>query len=215
MQPKYCRLALAMIVAAAVMTSAGRAEASPISFDYTFNPNPDVLINNNGDVCSGDTATSIVSSTDCKSLEFTYTLSGFDPSIDTLASGMLTLTFYDDNSPGPDQTGNHSESVNISLDGVLTTNSPLLISNGSTSGSPFSPQFDVLAQLQNGALTVVLSLPSGSEGNNDFFFAGSRLIARGERDDVVTQAPEPVSLLLFGTALVGLATLGRRRRVSR
>jgi len=204
------RLVLATLVATAVIASGGRAEASIISIDSTFNPDPDVLINNNGNICTGDTTTSAVSSTDCKSLEFTYTIAGFNPATDSMDSGTLTLTFYDDNTPGPDQGGNHSESVNISLDGVLNGESPLLITNGTTSGSPFSHPFDVLAELQNGVLTVVLSLPTGSEGNNDFYFAESRLVARGQTGTSV-QTPEPTALFLFGTALFGLAAHGRRR----
>jgi hypothetical protein len=209
-QSPTARTMAPLVAAAFFCVGAATAEASPLSYDYTFDP-PDVLINNNGSVCTGDTAANTVSSTDCKSLEFTYTLQGYDASTDALAGGTLSLTFYDDNTPGPDQTGNHDETVNIALDGVLTSNSPLLITNGSTSGSPFSASFNVLAELQNGALTIILSLPAGSEGNNDFYFATSRLTARGERDDSI-QAPEPTSMLLFGTAAMGWIASSRRRR---
>ena len=166
--------ALAILGATTAITalSITNAQASPIEFDYTFNPT-DVLMNNTGNVCTGNTAANTVSSTDCVSLQFSFTLIGYAAATDTLASGSLELVFYDDNTPGPDTSGTHQERVNISLDGALTSNSPLLISTGSTSASPFSTSFDVLAQLQDGALTVLLT-PSALTGNNDFFFASSR-----------------------------------------
>lgn len=194
------------LVGAVALFAFGAApvEASPISFDYTFNPT-DVLIDNTGDaVCTGTTTTNAVTNTHCQTLSFTYTLAGYNALTDTLSSGTLSLTFYDDNTPGPDRTGNLTETVNISLDGLLTSNSPLLITNGTTSGSPFDTQFDVLAQLQNGVLTVLLSLPSNAIGFNDFYFATSQLVAAGTRTDS-TPVPEPAALLLFGAGLLASA----------
>lgn len=203
--------------AAVLVIGVGSLEASTISFDYTFNPS-DVFINNNGEnLCNGFTATGTVSDTDCKSLAFTYSLAGYNPLTDGLSSGTLTLTFYDDNSPRPDLAGTLSETVNISLDGLLTGTSPVLITNGSTPGSPFDAQFDVLAQLQNGTLSILLSLPAGGVGNNDFYFATSRLVAEGTRTEQtqvpdLTQVPEPAALTLFGAGLVA-AAIRRRRRI--
>lgn len=213
------RRAIVTVIATGIFGLAGvAAEASTISFDQTFNPTA-VLMIGTGDVCTGDTAAGTASSSSCKSLQFTFTLDGYVAATDTLASGSLQLFFYDDNFPGPDAGDNpaHVEVVNISLDGVLTSNSPLLIATGSTSSSPFSTAFDVLAQLQNGDLTVLLA-PSTLTGNNDFYFASSRLIARGEREELeeepppTSQLPEPASLLLFGAA--GLGVLVRRRKAA-
>jgi hypothetical protein len=196
--------------AAFFVIGAGSIEASTISFDYTYNP-ADVFINNNGDaLCTGSTTANTVSSTDCESLAFTYTLAGYNSLTDVLSTGTLTLTFYDDNEPRPDRTGTLTETVNISLDGLLTGNSPLLITSGSTATTPFDSQFGVLAQLQDGALTILLSLPAVGEGNNDFFFAASQLVAEGTRTDP-TLVPEPATLTLFGAG-VAAAALRRRRR---
>ena len=212
----FAVLAATAMLGAFALTS---AEASPISFDYTFNPT-DVYMDNLGDaLCSGDTTLGTVSSTNCQALEFTYVLEGFNPSTDTLASGSLTLTFYDDTDPGPGPGGSHEESVNISLDGVLTGTSPITVTQGSSSGSPFSPPaFNVVAQLADGDLTIRLALPSDGFGNNDFFFASSQLMARGVREHIEEEGPapadlpEPASTALFGMAAAVAAAARRRRR---
>jgi len=204
------------------LMAAGNAEAAPIpiSYDYTFDPIVDVLMDNNAVACTGNTTTNAVSGATCQSLEFTYVLAGFNPATDTLTSASLTLTFYDDSDPGPPGgPDSHNESVNISLDGVLTGGA-VTVTSGSTAGSPFSPPaFNVVAQLSDGQLTVLLALPSGAQGNNDFYFASSRLTADGERelnggdeDPPTVPSPEPASLLLFGMAAAGFAARQGRRR---
>ena len=212
------RLAAVLVTTMLSASVLSTAEASPISYDYTFNPE-DVYMDNLGDaLCTGNTATGAVSNGTCQALEFTFVLEGFTASTDTLASGSLTLTFYDDTDPGPGPGGSHDESVNISLDGVLTGGSPLTVTQGSSSGSPFSPPaFNVVAELADGELTVRLALPSEGIGNNDFFFATSRLTARGEREDVEeeeppTELPEPAGLLLFGMAAAGFLSRNRINR---
>ena len=205
-----------LAVAAMLLTFGfASAEASPISFDYNFEPAADVLINVNGGVCSGNTATGAVTGQEhhsCESLAFAYLLDGYNPAIDTLTSASLTLTFYDDNTPGPDVTG-FAETVNITLDGALSSNSPVQVATGSGSGNPFlTPAFDVTALLQSdGQLTVFLSRPGNGGGNNDFYFANARLLADGVRDEAELSVPEPVTLGLLGAGLVAV-TVRRRRR---
>jgi PEP-CTERM motif len=189
------------------LLTVSQAEATPISYDYTYNPT-DVYINNANVACTGDTATNSVSALSCETLQFTFVLAGHDSSTDTLASATLTLTFFDDTDPGPGVGGSHTESVNISLDGVLTSDSPVLITNGSTS---FSRGFDVLLELGNGELTVLLGLPASAQGNNDFYFASSRLVAQGNRADQTGSVPEPATVLLVGLAAAGAATRRLRR----
>lgn len=210
----------ASVVAAAVMTLTGVAssDAATIGYDILFDP-ADVLIVNNGGDCLGTVTPSTVTGLEhggCSSLTFTYTLSGFDPLTDTLSSGVLSLSLYDDNDPGPDEDGNHEEAVNITLDGTLLSGSPVLITNGSTAGDPFSPSYTVVAALSDGTLTVLLTLPDGGLGNNDFFFASSRLVVAGERSEESaeetpsgTQIPEPGAFALLTTAM-GAFILRRR-----
>jgi len=212
------RFLAAAVVTTVCVGALGSAEASTIPFDYTYDP-ANVLIDNTGDdLCTGSTTANTVSSLHCKALQFTYLLDGFDTATDDLTSGSLTLTFYDDNTPGPDNGGSLDETVNISLDGVLTGLSPVLITNGSTPGNPFSPPaFNVLAQLADGQLTILLSIPQQGEGSNDFYFASSRLTASADRNETQPQGPstdlpEPATLLLFGAAAATLASQRRRQK---
>jgi hypothetical protein len=210
--------AAAFAAAAIVGFGGGAAEAAPISYDITYDPT-DVLMDNVGTACTGNVLAGTTSAGSCQTLQFIFdlatTVAGFDASTDALASGSLTLTFRDDTDPGPGVGGSHLESVNISLDGLLTSGSPLAIPNGSAGSST---NFDVLAQLSDGQLTVLLGLPTEGIGNNDFYFASSRLIARGERTEVQEEdppptggVPEPASLLLFGLAATAAALRSRRR----
>lgn len=197
------------------LSALGSAEAAPISYDINYDP-ADVLLKNNGVACTGTVASNTASGTTCQSLQFVFDLGntalGFNAATDTLASGSVTFTFYDDNTPGPDASGTHTETVDISLDGILIADD-FNVGNGFTSLSPNTTSpFNVLANLSDGQLTVLLAL-APVNGNNDFYFASSRLIARGERADTpppTSSSPEPASVLLFGTAAVGLAV--RRRR---
>jgi len=193
-----------LAVAAMLLTFGfSSAEASPISFDYNFEPSP-VFVKNNGGVCTGDTSTSTVSGIaheGCKSLSYAYALEGYDALTDTLTSAWLTLTFRDDDD-------GHAEQVIVSLDGAVVFTSL-------SSGSAFpSDPFDVVTHLEaDGQLSVMLSRPSGS-GNNDFYFLGSRLTAEGLRDDGPTplpeSVPEPATLALLGAGLVAVARRCRK-----
>jgi hypothetical protein len=205
-------LSTATVVALSAFVST--AEASPLLYDITFNPTPDVFFDNQGGTCTGSTTTSVVTgqtNSACLSLGFTYTLGGFDPVTDTLASGSLVLRFYDD--PGDPGSGGQPESLTISFGGV-PQGGELTILQQYTQANPFSPSFDVRASLQtNGTLAVLLSLGPTNLGNNDFFFASSQLTARGERNEgsSVTPVPEPASLALFGIALTAVAMRLRAR----
>src|SRR5688572_2472387 len=111
------------LVATAAMalfiSSAAEAAPIPLSYDITFDPEPDVLFDNvSPGACLGNTTTNGVSGqTDnaCATLTYTYTLPGFMPATDSLFSGTLTLTFFDD--PTDPGSNGQPESVDINLDG--------------------------------------------------------------------------------------------------
>ena len=201
--------AAALAAAAILGFGSGAAEAAPISWAESYDPT-DVLFNSGSTTdCTGNVAADSVSSTTCRSLEFVFTLGGFDTSTDNLDSGVLSLFFHDDADSTGDQNG-LPEEVRVVLDGA-TPGTVLLISTG---GTPHTSTLDVTAALGDGVLTVLLSRGS-TNPNNDFYFAGANLSARGERDEQEepppTGSPEPASLLLFGMAATAAALRSRRR----
>ena len=146
----------------------------------------------------------------CLSLAYSYTIPGFNPATDTLTSASLTLQFYDDTAKGDPGTNGQPETVDITLDGLLVGDE-VTITDVSLASGPFSPSFDVRAKLaDNGTLNIFLELGDNNAGNNDFFFAASRLVATGETGGTTppSSAPEPATLALFGFA----AAVGLRRR---
>jgi MYXO-CTERM domain-containing protein len=91
------------------------------------------------------------------------------------------------------------------------------VANGSTAASLSTLPFNVLAELEDGQLAVLFSWPTGSTGNNDFYFASGRLTADGTRAEAppVSDVPvaEPAVLGLFAFGLAGV--LRRRWRMSK
>lgn len=204
----------AAVCAAAAMLGFGSvaAEAAPISWDITYDP-ANVLFNDSATTaCTGNVGANSVSGTTCQSLEFVFTLEGFEASTDLLESGVLSLFFYDDANTTGDANG-QPEEVRVVLDGA-TPGTVVLIPTG---GSLYSSVFDVEAALGDGSLTVLLSRGS-TNPNNDFYFASARLIAQGQRIENQEEdppppggVPEPASLLLFGMAATAAALRSRRR----
>ena len=183
-------------LALALCASATVAEAAVIN----FNPTPDPFLDHPGAACSG----TVTAGTSCYSYGFDYTLPGYDPALHLLSSASLTFDFYDDDD-------DRAESVNVFLDDVLAGVVNL-------SGTAFAaPSFNVLSQLQaDGLLRVLLQVGSDNQGNNDFYFQSASLVAtwqvRPLQDTTPAQtAPEPVELVLFGTAVMAFALRLRRK----
>ena len=175
MNPFKRHTAAAVAAAAILGFGSGAAEAAPISWTESYDP-ANVLFNSGTTTdCTGNVAANSVSSTTCGSLEFVFTLGGFDASTDNLESGVLSLFFYDDADSTGDVNG-QPEEVRVVLD-AAAPGTVLLITTG---GGSYSSVLDVKAALGDGELTVLLTRGS-TNPNNDFYFANAGLTARGER----------------------------------
>lgn len=134
------------------------------------------------------------------------------PGVDEILSASLKVYFYDDND-------NQSEKFNIKLDGVLVGSQVTILSR-STSGSPFIYSWDFLtpfASLQpDGKLSVQISRREG-----DFYLQKSELTLTWEEytdpnrggggGGNLAPVPEPTTMLLMGTGLLGIVSMARRR----
>jgi hypothetical protein len=126
---------------------------------------------------------------------------GFNSASDTLNSATLSLVLIDDS------FFDAPEVVQLSFDGTASTS----FGFNSLFGAA---QFDIsVSQLTDGILNVVLTQQSG-----DFYFGGSTLQAQGDRGSVTdpsaVHAPEPSTLLLLGSGLMGLGLWGGRKRLA-
>ena len=187
-----------------VLLTYSAASATPLALSDNFNP-ADVFFVPGDATCTGaNGAVDTTSAATCGTLSWTHSLGGYDPSTDALTDATLFLTFYDDGDPSV-------EKYSIDIDSFSDNNHTIL--SGSTAGSPFTSQYDVLSYIINGQLDVLLT-----GGPGDFHFAGSQLVTHGTRGELrvlatdVAPTPEPGTLSLLALGIGG--AIARRRRLS-
>jgi len=202
-------LALLVLAASARPSRAG-------SITDIFDPTDQLFGKQSDAVCTGTNNAGVLTDTvsgqdtsGCFSLAYQYDISGqINPP--PLTGATLDLYFYDDPDPG---NGNPETAIiQVDLGEVLGINTTYTITTGSTSGSPSTATFNVLALLNDGVLDVFLQRGQKGTGQADFFFAEGILNATTGDDE--TPLPEPVSLLLFGGGIGAVITRQARRRAA-
>jgi hypothetical protein len=206
---------LLFATAIALAGTAGSAHAATITniFDPTdvlFPADPGTVSapactgTNPDNTATGDTTDA--TSTGCSQLDFDHDISGQYPIPPGLLSGSLTLWFYNATDPGQ---GNPQEVV-INIDFGAQTQTFSIANSADINNQVNTGGYDVLGQLTNdgGVLHVTLTVGQQGSGQADFYFAKSILTATYPDNET---APEPASLLLFGSGLAGLGYKFRRK----
>ncbi len=191
-----------LLAALFAIATASSAAAGPVAFYDEFTPSDVFFKSSGGGACVGNNANDTVTGQrngGCDSLAFSLDLPGYDPLTDTLYTALVSLAFHDDKDWG-------TETLTIELD-ALTKN--VTVTQGSTNGSPFFYNFwNPLDQItEDGRVDLVLTQTGG-----DFWFDGAGIAALGTRATDIAAVPEPGSMMLLGTGLVGLVARYRRRR---
>ena len=126
---------------------------------------------------------------------WTHTVTNFNTATDTVSSYSLLLNLYDD-------ADRSQEIALFSQPGSLLNAIFFDVAGPESAGWTYSGR----AQLDaSGSLTVAISSLLG-----DFYLGSSTLTVRGDRD--VRNVPEPTTLALLGTALLGFGLVRRKRQ---
>ncbi len=129
----------------------------------------------------------------------------FTVGVNTVTSAHLEIYTYDNN-----DNGNANEKYDFDLD--LSFQGTKEVPNNSGPGAAPFDLLSIASYLQDGSLSVIVKVHDGS------FYLDKEVLtyefgptSPGGSGNAAGQVPEPATMLLFGTGLIGLARLGRKK----
>ena len=135
------------------------------------------------------------------SFDLTQAAYGYRVGIDTITSGLLTISLKDSGPDNRNNPNNETFTVRIGPDGILVFSGSAVPNSGATYGgiAVLDTALDSLSK--TGKMDVRVTATSGA-----FQFSSAMLVA----DVTLGTVPEPLSVALMGIGLAGIAAARRK-----